>query len=312
MAASENVILQALERRLVNLEQAATANSDNLKNHKLEYDQTMTKLNEQSAMIKEKLNKQDTMFGEIKTWATVSETNQRDIKAVLENQTRINKAHADEVAARAVISARLDSEKSQHEAFTMQQSKKLDLEVAALKAFAAQVNSYINSSGVKDQTMQDLATGVSTAHQDSQNRLLAMETRICQNEAWISQNVDKGNSSATGMNPTQKEKPIMEYHGISSVGVMDKEKYAEWREKFHDKMEQARPGITSLLKYIEANTSEEIQDGELARQSFGINLTETKSELMSVLIDITTGEARGKIKATKDPRDGIHAYRLMH
>jgi hypothetical protein len=43
-----------------------------------------------------------------------------------------------------VISQRLGNEKMRHEAFTLEQSKKMDLEMASLKDFVGQVNEYIN------------------------------------------------------------------------------------------------------------------------------------------------------------------------
>ncbi len=78
--------------------------------------------------------------------------------------------------------------------------------------------------------MQDLATGVSTKHNENLIRLQAMENRIGQNENWISQNLTGAGSNRQGANNAQKEKPIMEYHGVSSLGVIDKDKYAEWRD----------------------------------------------------------------------------------
>ena len=81
-------------------------------------------------------------------------------------------------------------------------------------------------------------------------------------------------------------------------------------------MEQARPGITEVLEYIEKNCKSEIMQEEFDSEfdmSNPIQKWETVGrELMSVLIDKTEGEARSKIKSVKDARDGINAYRVMH
>jgi hypothetical protein len=61
--------------------------TDNLAAHKVEYNLTVAKLNEfadkvrdPSVSITDKFTSQDAMLGQIKNWATVSGTNQRDIK----------------------------------------------------------------------------------------------------------------------------------------------------------------------------------------------------------------------------------------
>jgi hypothetical protein len=186
--AQETELVRRIEGRLANLEQAATTNSDNLSSHKTAYDLTVAKLKEfadqvqdQSANVVNKFTSQDAMLEQIKNWATVSETNQKDIKRVLEGQAVINKAHSDEVAARLSTAQQIDISRQAHEQFTIDQSQKMtehsqkvDAELTSIKAFMTTVNNIVNANGIVDQAMQDLATGISTKHNENLNRLQAM------------------------------------------------------------------------------------------------------------------------------------------
>ncbi len=97
---------------------------------------------------------------------------------------------------------------------------------------------------------------------------------------------------------------------------MNQDGYKEWKDKFHNKMEQARPGITKVLEHIEKHCKNEItQDSFDTEFSMSNPIQKWEivgRELMSVLIDKTEGEARSQIKSVKDARDGINAYRVMH
>ena len=94
----------------------------------------------------------------------------------------------------------------------------------------------------------------------------------------------------------------MEYKGIIGLANFENKGYEEWREKFQNKIEQARSGYTRILKMVE-NAKEEEFEEDSWHEDAGIE-DETwenfKREIMSVLADKTTGEARNNIRMAKD------------
>ena len=242
---------------------------------------------------------------EIRNWAANIETSKSQMETIINSQASHTTTIDTRLNDQQAIVEKLNKEKATHEDWSKAFYLQHDQEYGEVKLFMNQVKAHLtaSSTGTQADAVQQLASGLVSSHNASQARLAALEQRM--------DNIQNA-ANNRGASQNKPDKAIMEYKGIIDMAVMDKDKYQEWREQIHDKIEQARPGFTKVLRFIERNASQEISEIDMSLQHFDISYEQVKMELMSILIDKTSGEARGKVKAVKDVRDGINAYRLMH
>jgi len=123
-------------------------------------------------------------------------------------------------------------------------------------------------------------------------------------------------------------KPILEYKAILNLATLksDKTEYREWSDKLKNAMLQIRPGSRVFLTEVERCPlmQPEPKVGELTaifnrhESTIGQTYDQFKTDLYTVLVEKTTGEARERVKtietehAIGDQSDGILAYSRVH
>ena len=134
--------------------------------------------------------------------------------------------------------------------------------------------------------------------------------------AWCSAKASGTIGAGEGGVDAKGRKPITEYHSIHAMRTLNKDGYTEWKDKSSNKLNNVRPGYERVLKYIEKNSDKPIDEAALELEvdliPHDVTVLAFKEEVWSVLMDKSEGEARGKIKATREQGHGVEAYRALH
>ena len=234
---------------------------------------------------------------------------QDDVKDEVTNMTNVFDKFSSEVKAEII---KLSVMTADHETTKL----RMTAELTETHAFMSKVTEYLSHSGGQADGTRNIAMGLVSSHTEIHKLITELQNDVKKANVKIQEMESAPRGTENGTRTHNSGKPIMEYKGILDMKNMNQEGYKEWKDKFHNKMEQARPGITKVLEHIERNCKIEITP-EMFEIDCALSDPTQKwdtvgRELMSVLIDKTEGEARSKIKSVKASRDGINAYRVMH
>jgi len=161
------------------------------------------------------------------------------------------------------------------------------------------------TGGTVDPTaiMNTIKTTVDTSIKDTKieaaDKLTALETRIRDDLVKLHGMIPKEGSK--GWMGNSSSKPILEYKAILNLATLksDKTEYREWSDKLKNAMLQIRPGSRVFLTEVERCPlmQSEPKVGELTtifdkhRLTIGQSYDQFKTDLYTVLIEKTTGEA---------------------